>query len=237
MMEVSSSGESGEAVMDVPGGGLWNCPRVPHYSRETQQMLQLMMREAHLTLRQQRQLKMVINKEGALPVIRHSRPVTSSPQPSIQAKAAGLSGRPQKRSAKMCRSGNSYEREMFRPSATRDREKEKTRLQKILADGKEEPKPCPPQQCVPSGMGEPESGDRFQEVVDEIKDRMNFLEEMSALGKRKQYQNIIETEISQKIRELELIDKACSADLGSETDSEAGRDTPLNSTGSPFSGC
>uniref|UniRef100_A0A0E9WLH2 Uncharacterized protein n=1 Tax=Anguilla anguilla TaxID=7936 RepID=A0A0E9WLH2_ANGAN len=86
-------------------------------------------------------------------------------------------------------------------------------------------------------MGEPESGDRFQEVVDEIKDRMNFLEEMSALGKRKQYQNIIETEISQKIRELELIDKACSADLGSETDSEAGRDTPQNSTGSPFSGC
>ncbi|XP_061087891.1 UPF0193 protein EVG1 isoform X2 [Conger conger] len=229
-MEASSSREG---MMNVPEGGLWNSPRVKDYSKETQEMLQLMMREAKLTHRQQRQLKMVVKKEGALPVIHHSRPVTSSPQLNIQAKAGDFSGKRQKRSAEMCRSGNSYKREMFRPSATRDLEMEKMRLQNMLVDGKKELKSCS-KQSVPSAEGEPEDIDRFQEVVDEIKDRMEFLEEMSALGKRKQYQNIIEVEISQKIRELELIDKTFSADLKSEPDREAaGTNTPQKLRDSP----
>ncbi|KAJ8363323.1 hypothetical protein SKAU_G00121540 [Synaphobranchus kaupii] len=229
-MEVSSSGES---TLNVPEGGLWNSPRVRQYTKETQHMLQLMMREAKLTQRQQRELKMVIKKEGALPVICHSRSVTSSPQSNNQEKAAGLAGKRQKRSAEMCRSGNSYKREMFLPSATRDLEKEKRRLQNILAVGKEEPKLCPPE-SVPSEKGEPEDRDRFQEVVVEIKDRMDFLDEMSAFGKRKLYQNIIEAEISQKIRELELIDKTCSANLKNEPDRGAGEEMPQKLTDVPL---
>jgi hypothetical protein len=44
-------------------------------------------------------------------------------------------------------------------------------------------------------------------VQNEIKERSEFLAEMTALGKRKEYAAMIMTEISQKIREMEVIDK------------------------------
>uniref|UniRef100_A0A4W5NXP0 Si:dkey-43k4.3 n=1 Tax=Hucho hucho TaxID=62062 RepID=A0A4W5NXP0_9TELE len=96
-------------------------------------------------------------------------------------------------------------------TSSRDLEKEKRRLQNILATGQEEPRPSHPRN-ISLDQG-PEERDRFQEVLDEIEERKEFLEEMTALGKGKQYHNIINTEISQKIRELEVIDKAHSAEL------------------------
>ncbi|KAI1886736.1 hypothetical protein AGOR_G00198880 [Albula goreensis] len=204
LMAVSSSGE-GITRADTIAGGLWNSPRVPEYSKETQKMLKVMMQESKLTQLQQRRIYSNVKKEGALPVISTSQ--SPSPKPSTQEKATGLPSRRQKRSAEMCRSGNGYRREMFRPSATRDLEKEKKRLQGLFSGEKEEPKRCSPAQDTPNEQGEPEDRDRFEEVVDEIKDRMDFLDEMSALGRRDHYRNIIHTEISQKIRELELINK------------------------------
>ena len=44
-------------------------------------------------------------------------------------------------------------------------------------------------------------------VLQEIEDRREFLEEMEALGQDKPYQSRIRAEISQRIRELELIDR------------------------------
>nr|XP_046168006.1 UPF0193 protein EVG1-like [Oncorhynchus gorbuscha] len=79
------------------------------------------------------------------------------------------------------------------------------------ATGQEEPRPSRPRN-ISLDQGPEEERDRFQEVLDEIEERKEFLEEMTALGKGKQYRNI-NTEISQKIRELEVIDKARSAEL------------------------
>ena len=44
-------------------------------------------------------------------------------------------------------------------------------------------------------------------VLQEIRERREFLEEMEHLGQRNTYESQLSTEISQKIRELELIDK------------------------------
>ena len=44
-------------------------------------------------------------------------------------------------------------------------------------------------------------------VLKEIEERKQFLDDMKRLGKDQLYNNKITTEISQKIRELELIDK------------------------------
>ena len=43
--------------------------------------------------------------------------------------------------------------------------------------------------------------------MDEIQERKEFLDKMTALGKGKSYKTLIETEISQRIREMEKIDK------------------------------
>ena len=42
-------------------------------------------------------------------------------------------------------------------------------------------------------------------VLQEIEERQSFLEEMERLGEGKKYKNKIVTEISQKLRELELL--------------------------------
>ncbi|EDM15822.1 similar to RIKEN cDNA 1700088E04, isoform CRA_a [Rattus norvegicus] len=93
----------------------------------------------------------------------------------------------------------------------RDLEKEKRRLQNIFATGKdmEERKKVPHvQQEDPA----PEL-DRFDELVKEIQDRKEFLAAMEALGQGKQYRGIILAEISQKLREMEDIDRRRSKEL------------------------
>ncbi|KAM9482609.1 UPF0193 protein EVG1 [Clarias gariepinus] len=188
--------------------GLWDCPRFK-YSKETQELIQVMMRESRLTNLQQRRINNQLKKGGALPMACNtSPPAPAQPVPKVS-KGPVLPSRPQRRSAENCRAGDSYTPERFRPSATRDLEKEKRRLQNILATGQEDPQPSP-SHTKPANRMEDTKKDRFQEVLDEIEERRQFLEEMTALGRGSQYQHIINSEISQKIRELELIDRAYS---------------------------
>uniref|UniRef100_A0A2K6B4F8 Chromosome 22 open reading frame 23 n=1 Tax=Macaca nemestrina TaxID=9545 RepID=A0A2K6B4F8_MACNE len=101
-------------------------------------------------------------------------------------------------------------REQFKPP--RDLEKEKQRLQNIFAMGKdpeERKRKAPPaRQEAPA----PEQ-DRFEELVKEIQERKEFLTDMEALGQGKQYRGIILAEISQKLREMEDIDRRRSEEL------------------------
>ncbi|XP_028672659.2 UPF0193 protein EVG1 isoform X1 [Erpetoichthys calabaricus] len=203
--------------MPEPGTGLWNSARPQPYSKETVDLLKVMMQESRLTNFQQRQLGEKLKAGGALPLkcnptsstFQKSTPPMSSKPHSV----ANLNGKPSRRSAERCQEGNAYEREKFYPKPTRDREKEKQRLQSILATGKETSE-IEHRKCRDSreSDSEPER-DRFDEVFEEIRERHAFLKEMELLGQGKQYQAIIATEISQKIRELEIIDKVRSSEL------------------------
>lgn len=80
-----------------------------------------------------------------------------------------------------------------------------------MATGKDLPEV--PQAALQIEETETEERDRFDELVAEIQERWDFLKEMEALGRGRQYYNIINTEISQKLREMEIIDKQRSAAL------------------------
>ncbi|XP_059902596.1 UPF0193 protein EVG1 isoform X4 [Gadus macrocephalus] len=200
-------------------GGLWSCSRPASYSQETQKMLKMMMEESKLTNFQRRQITKSLTDGAALPP--SLGPSSSAPGP--QQPEQKVTGTPQRdyyvpsrrRSEQTCRSGDSYRRDAFRPRPTRDLEKEKSRLQSILATGKDETKPKPKPKPSRSEAQSPETmeKDGFQEVVDEIEERRQFLADMTALGQEKLYRNLINTEIAQKIRELELMDKTRSAAL------------------------
>lgn len=98
------------------------------------------------------------------------------------------------------------------PGPTGDLEKEKRRLQNIFATGKEpeerKRKPPPVQQEAPA----PEL-DRFEELVKEIQERKAFLADMEALGQGRRYRGVILTEISQKLQEMEDLDRKRSEEL------------------------
>lgn len=171
------------------------------------------MQESRLTDFQQRQINNQLKNGGALPVTFN---VTSLEQKKVQseprvARGTSLIGHQQRRSAERCCAGDNYKREQFQPSATRDLEKEKRRLQNVLSTGQKDAGLTHSQRD--STERREQQIDRFQEVLDEIEDRRQFLEEMMALGKGHQYQHLINTEISQKICELEEIDRTRSEEL------------------------
>ncbi|XP_068448310.1 UPF0193 protein EVG1-like isoform X1 [Clinocottus analis] len=186
--------------------GLWSNTRAHQYSKETQDMLRSMMQQSRFTNLQRKQVNECLMKGAALPLTFYPTSSTSPTEPkTTKSVQRHLLCTPQKRTAEACRSGNSYVREKFHPGPSRDLEKEKVRLQNILATGKEEPTPAFYRK-VPT-CPNPEQKDRYQEVLDEIEDRRQFLADMSSLGQEKPYINIINTEISQRIRELKVLDK------------------------------
>uniref|UniRef100_A0A8D2IIL4 Chromosome 22 open reading frame 23 n=1 Tax=Urocitellus parryii TaxID=9999 RepID=A0A8D2IIL4_UROPR len=106
----------------------------------------------------------------------------------------------------------SFQQRYLTDTMKRDLEKEKQRLQTIFATGKDlaewkrKAAPVPQQDPAP----EP---DRFEELVKEVQERKEFLDAMEALGQGKKYQGIILAEISQKLREMEDIDRRRSEEL------------------------
>ncbi|XP_063333392.1 UPF0193 protein EVG1 [Pelmatolapia mariae] len=184
--------------------GLWNSPRATQFSKETQDTLRLLKQESRVTSLKRKQINKQPKNETALPFT--FDPAQSSPGKSVQ---KHWPVHTQKRTAEACRSGNSYEREKFRPGPTRDLEKEKTKLQNIFAHGTEQPGAGSSQKPPQHQSSEvPKKMDRYQEVLNEIQERRQFLEDMASLGQEKDYIDIINTEISQKLRELEIMEKS-----------------------------
>ncbi|XP_028280582.1 UPF0193 protein EVG1 [Parambassis ranga] len=189
--------------MATASSGLWNNPRAAQRSKEAQDMMRIIKQESRLTSLQRRHSNKP-HKNGSIVHMTCESAPPSASEESVQKRPVC---HPQKRSAESCRAGDSYTREKFHPGLTRDLEKEKRRLQSIMATG-EEPRTAmskkAPARQNPDVSEEP---DRYQEVLDEIEERRQFLADMASLGQEKQYADMINTEISQKIRELELLDK------------------------------
>ncbi|XP_075283821.1 UPF0193 protein EVG1 isoform X2 [Opisthocomus hoazin] len=139
-------------------------------------------------------------------------PAAPASSPAVR-QPSRLPAKPHLRPAKVCQAGDAYAREKFRPQARRDLEKEKRRLQNILATGKDEVEPDVQQALAQTKEEETPEPDRFEELVNEIQERREFLAEMEALGQGKKYQSIILTEISQKMHEMEIIDKKRSEEM------------------------
>ncbi|XP_013132132.1 UPF0193 protein EVG1 [Oreochromis niloticus] len=184
--------------------GLWNSPRATQFSKETQDMLRLLKQESRVTSLKRKQINKQPKNETALPFT--SDPAQSSPPGKSVQKHWPV--HTLKRTAEACRSGNSYEREKFRPGPTRDLEKEKRKLQNIFAHGTEQPGAGSSQKPQHQSSEVPKKMDRYQEVLNEIQERRQFLEDMASLGQEKDYIDIINTEISQKLRELEIMEKS-----------------------------
>ncbi|XP_061220603.1 UPF0193 protein EVG1 isoform X2 [Neopsephotus bourkii] len=185
----------------MPGGGGPSAVRggAAGYSPGTRELLRAMMEESKLTHFQRRYLMECVERGDTMPLRCH--PTTSKePAPASSPHAhqrSRLSAKPHLRPASACQAGGSYIREKFKPRATRDLEKEKQRLQNILATGKDVVEHKVKPVVVQTKEEESPEPDRFEELVNEIQERKEFLAEMDALGQGKKYRRIILTEISQ----------------------------------------
>ncbi|XP_015484273.1 UPF0193 protein EVG1 isoform X2 [Parus major] len=204
----------------ISGRG-WGSPRgrPARYSKGTRELVRATMEELHLTHSQKRYLMDYVKRGDALPLQRFP---PSSKQPVHVSYPAAcqpcrLPARPLLRPAKVCQAEDAYTREKFKPQPIRDLEKEKRRLQNILATGKDEVEDKVKQVFIQKKEEEIAAPDQFEELMNEIQERREFLAEMEALGQGKKYQGIILTEISQKLHEMEIIDKKRSEEMRNMT--------------------
>ncbi|KAM6306933.1 LOW QUALITY PROTEIN: UPF0193 protein EVG1-like [Podargus strigoides] len=199
-------GRGGSWAAGGGGGG-----RVARCSPGTRELLRAMMEESKLTHFQRRYL---MDRGDTLPLQCHPTPI-KEPAPAFSPAVCQPNRLPAKlhlQPAELCQAGDVYTREKFKPQA-RDLEKEKQRLQNILATGKDVVEHKVKQTLVQTKEEEIPEPDRFEELVNEVQERREFLAEMEVLGQGKNYQSIILTEISQKMHEMEIFDKKRSEEM------------------------
>lgn len=197
-------------------GGLWNT-RKPQLSTATTKLLKTLMDESRINNFQRRQLTSHMLRGESLPErlgpssTQNKAPVSKRIQTARPSKTASTSGL---RTYTDIVNSGAYNRSDYQPRPTKVRtEQEKDRLAHMMAYGMDPTKiayqaaqrtPSPPPH---------RALDRFDELVEEVEERKQFLEQMTALGKRKEYQQMIANEIADKVREMELIDRQRSKTL------------------------
>ncbi|XP_020370272.1 UPF0193 protein EVG1 [Rhincodon typus] len=202
------------AAKGQTGIGFWNCARAS-YSKETQDLLKVMMQESKLNQFQMRQLNRKLQEGDTFPVSCHpssSKVSAAPPLPTAPSVRLHPSSKPHLRPAESCRAGDAYVRERFRPRPTRNLEKEKQRLQNLMATGKDGPEPNLKPKPKKDEEEAPEI-DRFEELCNEIEERREFLEQMESFGRGKEFRAIIQSEISLKLQEMEEIDRRRNHEL------------------------
>ncbi|KAF8786727.1 UPF0193 protein EVG1-like [Argiope bruennichi] len=101
-----------------------------------------------------------------------------------------------------------YEREQYRPNPSKTRpSKEKERFQNLMAFGKEFEEATTACEKDKDLILKINPSDLFDEILNEIKERRDFLEEMTQLGLGKNYLPEIQCQISMRLKELEKLDK------------------------------
>jgi hypothetical protein len=206
-------------------------------SKDTQALLASMMHSAGLTERQKRTLAASAAVAAPLPTVCNpydSRyDTTGGPaaersaaaaSAAAAAAAAAKSGRvpvrePQIRTREQMEAQGAFEPETYRGAPVDPRRgREKERLANVMAFGSDvDPERAARAVRERFGDEDEDGGDRgvdeFDVIVGEIRERREFLDDMRRLGRGAEVEAIINSQISQRVRQLEVIDKQRSTEL------------------------
>ncbi|KAG8233083.1 hypothetical protein J437_LFUL013083 [Ladona fulva] len=187
----------------VPLGGLYHAHK-NKYSKETHDLLRVMMDECKLSYLQKKQLDYSIRNGDSLPLASQTGKTAVPSRQKIEIKPTSF----QRRSLESIQKMGAYDREKFVPAHPRvDKELEKSKLQSIMAFGKEIPQTPVGKRIWKRKSAEiPQDHDRFDELIEEVIDRKQFLNEMEEYGQGKKYQQLIKTEIEIKLKEMQELD-------------------------------
>lgn len=206
----------------VKKGGIFGSQQQAPVSKETQELMKVMMEESRLTNFQRRKLNEALKDKSSLPT---NVPPTSSfvkkknlhipPAPTSYT----MRGKPITaiRTKQAIEDSGAYERDKFVPKPTVSLEKEKSRLSNIMAFGEDVLPPSKEEVLQKHRekikLMQTVEIDRFEEIQQEIEERKSFLELMFQTGKGREYEPIISVQISKLIREMEVIDQQRTAQL------------------------
>ncbi|XP_022905152.1 UPF0193 protein EVG1 homolog [Onthophagus taurus] len=187
---------------NVPHGGIFHTAKA-NYSPDTKNYLKLLMDESHMNNKLRNKVNYTLRNGQSLPKFVSDGPKYYSgknPQPPVLIRLSNWG----KRSREAIVGSGAYDVPPFVPDHSKeDREKDKERLQKIMAFGKPNEReiiikkkkaPQPKKQL-----------NKFDLIVQEIEDRQNWLKEIEELGEGHQYRDLINMQIQEKLRELDQL--------------------------------
>ncbi|XP_072380958.1 UPF0193 protein EVG1 homolog [Diabrotica undecimpunctata] len=179
---------------NVPRGGFLQPARCT-YNPETHQFLKQLLQESKMTMTQNKKNNYFLRNGEPFPT--QTRSHSHIPQISIRP------GSSKKRSRETIMNSGVYEREQFFPKPMLfDREKEKEKLQNQMAYNADivvhQKKVIEKKIC----QDNKEEINRFDQLVQEIRDREEWLKEMESMGQGEKYRQIIELQIQEKVREM-----------------------------------
>ncbi|KAJ8678591.1 hypothetical protein QAD02_014378 [Eretmocerus hayati] len=176
------------------------------------------MEESKLTMMQRKSIMGAMNRGDSLPhpiSFCKKKEKSSSPELQVQCPSAW-----KRRSRDTIVSSGAYDREQYRRTTPLpNKDKQKRHLASMMAYGKEVP-PTPRESKVfhkTKKLPQPnEDDDPFKDLVQGIRERIQFLHDMESLGLGKKYKPIIHQEIAQKVRLIEALDKNRSSEVNKE---------------------
>ncbi|XP_023221276.1 UPF0193 protein EVG1 homolog [Centruroides sculpturatus] len=167
--------------------------------------LKSMMKDEKLSIRCQEEFVNIIQKNTKI----KKKPIRRFIRKFVPDSFIKLNSCSSKRTKDTIEKLGAYEREMFRPTPSSIKSDEKERLQNIMATGKQKI-----ESSIPAKRLEKEDEDKFSEILNEIKEREEFLNEMQQIGMGERYNSLISNQIFQKIDELYRIDKKKCKKIG-----------------------
>ncbi|XP_015608094.1 UPF0193 protein EVG1 homolog [Cephus cinctus] len=196
------------------GVGAFHNPPRAKYSEETRNLIKVLMEESKLTTMQRKSVQDAVDKGEPLPT--PSSKIHSKKEKYTESQTMFPSVW-KKRSQDAIISSGAYERDQYhRTVPLLNKEKEKRHLACIMAYGKDMPPTPHGPKILHKARKElqlPNDVDPLKDLVQGIRERMEFLAEMESLGEGKKYRPIIHQEIAQKIRLIESIDKEKSLEM------------------------
>ncbi|XP_069691354.1 UPF0193 protein EVG1 homolog [Periplaneta americana] len=199
----------------IKGEGILHAHKV-QYSKETHQLLKTLLEESKLSILQRQKIQKSVHNGESLPPLSCSRTIKSGVRVATSATIKKHIFHKKRTKDTIIQSG-AYERDPFIPLHPKvDKEKEKQRLQSLMAFGKVVPQTPvhKTRQPAKTPLKTPKEVDRFTELLEGVQDRLQFLLEMKELGHEKKYRTLIEQQVAANTRQMKALDPQRYQQLG-----------------------
>ncbi|KAG5672138.1 hypothetical protein PVAND_002292 [Polypedilum vanderplanki] len=197
----------------VQHGGIFHQRNV-NYSQETHDMIRSLMNEAKLTMMQRNKINYFLRQGSALPQLEMQRRKLPSEEYEMR-RAREIMDRSRvvrKRSYETIVKSGIFEVEKYVPKViSRNNEKVKQQLQERMSGMKEYPEldkiELKTTDKHRKNGNRFYSNDRIAELLKEIYERIEWLKEMNELGEGKKHRQVIDAQVTERLREIKSIEE------------------------------
>ncbi|KAL7733993.1 hypothetical protein ACLKA6_011687 [Drosophila palustris] len=191
----------------APGGsGAFHTPKV-EYSKETADLLKLLMKESKMSMVMRKQINESLRNGEPLPLPKPPRPNTNNDLDKETQAILERARNAKRKTMQQIEASGAYEKSYFRPKPDNRMvgDKAKARLQFTMA-GVDLPDPAvkPLRRSREDRLVTEE--DIINELLDQINERADWLAEMEALGQGKKYYPEIRDQISERLHRIRALE-------------------------------